>query len=520
VIGFGWSCQVAGSALAGAPTAPEMAGNPAVDGASNGSGCPFDGALRGVTLPSFQEHVRAPKKEAWERAHGGPEGAQASIRARLLGWPAHLVAPRGTLPATDREFAQRVARDTWRGLDAFTDRENGLPIDNVRFTGGSAPVTDAHVGDYTSTTNIGLHLVAVAAARELGFLTQAQAVGKLQRLLATLAQLETHHGFFFNYYDTTSLERTSNFVSFVDSSWLAAGLMVARMTFPEVYEPCTALLQRMDFGFFYDPVKRQLSHGYYVNLEKRSPYHYGVLYTEARLGSLIAIGKGDVPPTHWFHMVRTYPAGCGGQSLTPLATKVKTIDGERFSAGYYEWNGLRYVPSWGGSMFEALMPTLVVDEVRHAPKSLGVNDRVHAEVQRRYALEQLGYRVWGISPSATAVGDSYGEYGVRILGSRGYEAGAVTPHAAALALSVEPGPAIANLRALATLYDIYGDFGFFDAVDPFSGAVAHKYLALDQSMLFIALANYLGDHCVQKRFAADAFAQKAFPIIGAEDFFN
>ena len=61
----------------------------------------------------------------------------------------------------------------------------------------------------------------------------------------------------------------------------------------------------------------------------------------------IAIGKGDVPPTHWFHMVRTYPAACGGQSLTSLATKVKTIAGEQFSPGYYEWNGLRYVAGSG-----------------------------------------------------------------------------------------------------------------------------------------------------------------------------
>src|SRR2546422_4880719 len=135
-IGFGWSCQVAGSALAGAPTSPDFSGNPVVDGASNGTGCPFDGALRGVALPSFQEHVRAPKKEAWERAHGGSQQARGAIQARLLGWPAHLVAPRDTLPATDSRFALRAARDTWRGIDAFTDRENGLPGDNARFTGG------------------------------------------------------------------------------------------------------------------------------------------------------------------------------------------------------------------------------------------------------------------------------------------------------------------------------------------------------------------------------------------------
>jgi hypothetical protein len=96
----------------------------------------------------------------------------------------------------------------------------------------------------------------------------------------------------------------------------------------------------------------------------------------------------------------------------------------------------------------------------------------------------------------------------------------VTPHAAALALSVEPGPAIANLRALATQYDLYGDFGFYDAVDPQSGAVAHVYLTLDQEMIFLAVANRLCDGCVQRRFEADPIVQRALPLLAAERFFD
>jgi hypothetical protein len=109
---------------------------------------------------------------------------------------------------------------------------------------------------------------------------------------------------------------------------------------------------------------------------------------------------------------------------------------------------------------------------------------------------------------------------VRGLGARGYDAGAVTPHAAALALGVTPEAAMASLRALAERYDIYGEYGFYDAVEPRSGTVAYKYLALDQSMLFIALANYLNDHCVQKRFASDPIVRKVLPIIGEENFFD
>jgi len=178
------------------------------------------------------------------------------------------------------------------------------------------------------------------------------------------------------------------------------------------------------------------------------------------------------------------------------------------------------VPSWGGSMFEALMPGLVLDEARWAPASLGANDAAHVAVQRRFATEELGYPVWGISPSMTPARDAYGEYGVRVLGVLGYGAGAVTPHAAALALGVAPDAAAEDLKELASRYDVYGDFGLYDAVDPRSGAVARAYLALDQTMTFIAAANYLKDHCIQRRFAADPIAARALPVLEAERFFD
>ena len=482
--------------------------------------CPTAGVATELPIPGAREPVIAHKKKAWEAALGGERAAKPHIQSRLSGWPEHALADRGTLPHTDREFAQRVAGDTWRGLDAFTDRENGLPIDNIRLSRTTVDIADCRIGDYTSATDIGLHLIDIVAAHALQLLSRAAAIDKARRLLITVSQLESYHGFLFNFYDTTSKERTSNFISFVDSSWLTAGLIVVRQTFPELAHDSSALIARMDYSFFYDHTSHQVSHGYYVTPGARSPYDYGMLYTEARLGSLIAIGKGDVPETQWFHMARTLPETCPGQSLTPTATRRKRVRGHDFAAGYYEWKGTRYIPSWGGSMFEALMPTLVLDEQRYAASSLGRNDMAHAIVQRQYAIDQLGYRVWGMSPSAAPAGEIYGEYGVKVLGVRGYGAGTVTPHASGLALVVTPEAALANLRTLAELYDIYGEYGFYDAVDPRSGTVAYEYLALDQSMLFIALANYLDEGYVPKRFAADPIVQHVLPMIADEKFFE
>jgi hypothetical protein len=172
-------------------------------------------------------------------------------------------------------------------------------------------------------------------------------------------------------------------------------------------------------------------------------------------------------------------------------------------------------------MFEALMPVLFVDERALAPKSLGRNAEVHVEVQRRWASEVLGYPVWGLSPAIAPGPDGYREYGVAVLGtSKSYGELAVTPHATALALQVAPEAATAALRELAARYDAYGDFGFYDAVDPKSGEVATAYLALDQGMLFLALANHLKDGLVQKLFAADPIAKRALPILADEDFFD
>ena len=233
----------------------------------------------------------------------------------------------------------------------------------------------------------------------------------------------------------------------------------------------------MDYRFFYDATLGAMSHGYFVHRRARSRYHYGVLYTEARLGSLIAIGKGDVPEAHWFDMVRTYPAELRGQTQTPHRRRARRPSAATRSAAATTSGGAsRYVPSWGGSMFEALMPTLVLDERRYAPRSLGAQRR--RARHRAAPLRARDARLSGVGHVAERrcpTADGYGEYGVRVLGARGYRAGAVTPHAArARARRRRPTEAIANLRRWRERYDLYGDYGFYDAVDPTSGQVARN----------------------------------------------
>jgi hypothetical protein len=469
--------------------------------------------------PSASDPVPTPKKEAWEQAHGGKDAARAALAGRLRGWPPTLTPPPPPL-ADDAAFLMQLARSTWQGLAAMIDREHGLPVDHVTFAQSVVDPAQSQVGDYTSPSTVGIWLMAVAGAEKLGLIGRPDAIDLIGHALGTLAGLERLHGFFYNYYDTTTLERSSNFISSVDSSWLTAGLMVVRQAFPELAGPASRLIGDGDYGWLYDAALGLISHGYYVNLGCPSQYHYGLLYTEARVLSLIAIGKGDVPEAHWFRLEHTLPAEEGWQTQPPKGRVARPIGGQTVMDGWYEHGRYRYLPSWGGSMFEALMPTLVVDEARLAPNGLGRNDVIHAILQRRHALEELGYPIWGMSPCATA-GGGYGEFGVRYLGVLGYPDGMVAPYASALALAATPGPAIENLRRLVERYpDSYGAWGFYDALDPKTGQIARSYLPLDQGMLLVAIANHLADHVVQRAFAADPIAAKALPLLAEDHFFD
>jgi hypothetical protein len=471
--------------------------------------------------PSLLSTAIAPNKKAWEEQQGAWLGSRFAIARRLTDRPDRLLVDRDSLPRDREKFLWRVARDTWAGLQAYTDRENGLAVDNVRIEGGLVPPLALKIGDYTSITNIGLQLASIAAAQRLGLVAAPDARALASRILDTLADLPRHDGYFFNYYDTTSLEPTSSFVSFVDTAWLMAGLMVTRQAFPDLAGPANDLLEPLDLHWFYDDATGLMSHGYYGNMGTLSAFEYGYFYTEARLGSLVAIGKGDAPVSHWFAMRRATRPPCDAGECPQLhQLRYLAPEDDLVSVSYFRWRSHQYVPSWGGSMFESLMPRLFLDENRWAPRSLGPNGEAHARLQKIHAEETLGFPVFGMSPCMSPATGRYQEFGVRALGSHGYDESVVTPHAAALALAVTPDDAAAALMELARRYDVYGPFGFYDAVEPATGKVAYDQLALDQLMLFLAVANHLSDDWVPRLFADDPWVTAALPLLAEERFFE
>lgn len=413
-------------------------------------------------------------------------------------------------------FLKEIARDTWKYFENARDKNTHLVVDHIRL--GDAPLA----ADYTSPTNIAMDFLAVVAAYDLKFISRQKAVDRIQSVFETMRKLERWNGFFYNFYETTRLSVTRNYVSTVDSGWLAISLVVIRQAFPEeLGKQAAQFLNGFDFSRFLDPENNQLSVGYDGQRGSVLSYHYGLLVSEARATSFYAIGKGDIPREHWWFLYRTPPEAWRWQTQQPEGIE-SAQDGITYFQGYYQYEGKKFVPSWGGSLFEFLMPTLVMRETDLAPRGLGLNNRIATEIQRDYALKEKKYPVWGISPAGVTSGRQwkYSEFGVKALGAKGYpDRGVVTPHVSFLALDSLPGDATQNIQRFLD-FNMYGEYGFYDSLNLVSQKVNYQYLALDQGMTLVALCNYLKNGSIQKRFHRDPVIKKAADLLVKESFFE
>ncbi|MBI3306959.1 MAG: DUF3131 domain-containing protein [Candidatus Omnitrophica bacterium] len=415
-----------------------------------------------------------------------------------------------------RGLLREIARDTWKYFEQASDKKTHLIVDHIRL--GDAPLA----ANYTSPTNISMDLLAAVAAFDLKFIRRQQAIDHIQSIFETMRRLKRWNGFFYNFYETTRLSVTRDYVSTVDSGWLAISLVVVRQAFPqELGEQASRFLDEFDFSRFLDPDNNQLSVGYDGVRGSILSYHYGLLASEARATSFYAIGKGDIGREHWWFLFRTPPEAWRWQTQQPQGTE-SMQDGVTYFQGYYQYQGKKFVPSWGGSLFEFLMPTLVMRETQLAPKGLGLNNRVATEIHRDYALKEKKYPVWGISPASMANGRQwkYSEFGIKTLGAKGYpERGVVTPHVSFLALDSLPDDAVENIIRFLD-FNMYGEYGFYDSLNLVNQKVNYQYLALDQGMTLVAICNYLQKGSIQKRFHQDSVGKKAEDLLVKESFFK
>lgn len=241
----------------------------------------------------------------------------------------------------------------------------------------------------------------------------------------------------------------------------------------------------MDFGFLLEPDKKLLSIGFSVATNRLDANCYDLLASEARLASLFAIAKGDVDTPHWFRL---------GRSATPIGSGSALI-------------------SWSGSMFEYLMPSLVM----RAPVGsvLEQTNRLIVGFQQDYG-SKIG-TPWGISESSYNARDlemtyQYSNFGVPGLGlKRGLrENQVIAPYATGLAAMIDPVAAVQNYDRLAAI-GAQGRYGFYEAVDftptrlraDDDHAVVRSYMAHHQGMTITSIANALQNGRLREYFHAE-----------------
>lgn len=463
-----------------------------------------------------------PKKDTSLTLWNIKEQKYLKSRGRLFGFPDDIIK-KIDLNMKDKDLLKEIAKDTWKFFKNVIDKNTYLVMDNITVR---KKVEDCKVADFTNITNIGLQFLVVLAAYDFKFISKKEAINIMEKLVNTIKGIAKWEGLSYNYYRTKDAVIANQYISSVDNGWLAAGLICLRNSFGgKLKKEATSLLDQMKFGKLYSKQHGQLYLGYMADKKQYSQYHYGLLCTEPRVTSLIGIGKGDVPQEHWFRIYRTLPQEWDWQRQIPEGKK-KNINGVEFFGGYYKYGDEKYVPSWGGSMFETLMPLIVIDEEKWMPKSMWANDRAIAKLHIKYSKEN-GYKYWGYSPCSTPQKDKrwwgYHEFGIPVLGAKGYEPlGIVTPHAMILPLLAGYKEEVMdNLRSLLKEYPgVYGEYGLYDSVDTINNRITKKYLALDQGMLFIALCNYINKGSIQKRFEKDEIFKNVIELIGQEDFFN
>jgi len=269
---------------------------------------------------------------------------------------------------------------------------------------------------------------------------------------------------------------------------LVHDLMSARLTVQNLLRDYDGLAKQadkhvadMDYRFLFDSQRLVFHIGYNVTTEKLDVNYYDLLASEARIASLIAIAKGDAPVSHWLHLGRPVTAIKGEQVLL----------------------------SWSGTMFEYLMPTLLL---RQYPGTL-LEHSCRGAVHAQQGFGQQHRMPWGASESGYYAFDVHMNYQYRAFGvpdlafKRNLAADLViAPYASVLALPFEPLAVLRNLTRLTELR-LVGPYGLFEAVDftperlPSNQAyaVVKSYMAHHQGMILVALDNFLLDDIMVNR---------------------
>ncbi len=450
----------------------------------------------------------------------------------IIGWldkPSE--AERLSFTNNEKEDLTNLAKQIWSFYEDYvTEDENWLPPDNVQLEPANG------VAHRTSPTNIGLYLSCALAARDFEFINTPGLIERLERTIDTVEQMEKWEGHLYNWYDTVTLRPLSPmYVSTVDSGNLVGCLITVKeglsewldsyqhqekppvpvhqdhslkIAFSEEITPAvseklrdnmnvkvdwkergTRLLARMEklteetnFRPLYDHKATLFSLGYNADRGERDEVLYDLMASEARIASFVAIALGQVSVSHWHSL---------GRTMTKMGKRPVLL-------------------SWSGTMFEYLMPWLLMRTYQNTlwKSTYGaVVDRQIQYAQQRnvpFGISESGYYAFDFQMNY-----QYRAFGVPGLGfKRGLEQDlVVAPYATILALPFAKHAALDSLKKIESLNG-RGTYGFFEALDFTSERlpkdknhmVVRSFMAHHQGMSMLTLANVLLPKTMVERF--------------------
>ena len=386
------------------------------------------------------------------------------------------------LNAKETEEIKQLAKDTWHFFDSLITPETHYLIpDNYQLN------RDKKADYKTSPTNIGYSITSVISASELGFITKDEAVERLSHIIETVEKLEKWNGHLFNWYHVNTLKALPNFfISTCDSGNFIACLYALKGFLLEaksqqteagsLIERVQQLIEDTDFSKLYNPELDVFSIGYDYGAHALLPYHYNNFASEARLTSFLTIAQGDAPYKHWFCLDKTL----------------------------VQYKGFKGVASWYGTLFEYFMPLIFLPTYKHTLMDETYSFAVRA--QRAFINNVNKSLPWGISETAyneldDAKNYKYHAFGVPYLKFQNTTPDriVISPYSSLLSISVNDKAVYDNLQRFKSL-NMYDDMGFYESYDEDDHVPVLAHYAHHQGMILASLANYLGNHCLQRYF--------------------
>ena len=399
----------------------------------------------------------------------------------------------------DKQYVLEVGKRTWQFFKDYLVKENNyLPPDNYQEDRKPKAIKR------TSSTNIGLALLAVISSYDLGYETQKNTLELLNKMIDTIYNLQKWNGHLYNWYNIETLEPLRpRYISSVDSGNFVGYLYVVKQFLIQNGQEDTRideLIEHTDFTKLYNEKMQLFSVGYNVEENMLTDSYYDLLASEARQTSLVAIAKKDIEQKHWYNLSRT---------LTVL-------------------NKYKGLISWSGTAFEYLMPNINIPKY---PGSL-LDESCKFLIMSQKEYNKKLKIPWGISESAFNLKDlnnnyQYKAFGIPWLGlKRGLaDEIVVAPYASIMAIIDEPIEVLKNLKQLEKL-GMYNKYGFYESIDYTptrlrkneTKAIVKTYMAHHQGLILLSINNLMNNNIIQKRFvqnpeieAVDVLLQERMP---------